>query len=111
MDNFIKKKNIEDIVYCEFNGDNLEKFAYGGEYIDCIDSGFTNKARENIFINILDELGLINKNKETTLKKFSGTVIYQQQNNQLNNSYESINCENNVDYENNKNTYITLIKI
>jgi len=105
-----KKKNIEDIVYCEFNGDNLEKFAYGGEYIDCIDSGFTNKARENIFINILDELGLINKNKETTLKKFSGTVIYQLENNELNDSYQSINYENNNDYENNKATYITLYK-
>ena len=74
-----KKTNTEDIVYCEFNCNNLEKFANGGDFIDCIESGFTNRSREKIFTNILDELGLINKNKELSLKKFSGTIIYQQE--------------------------------
>jgi len=73
-----KMENSEDSVYCDFNSDNLEDFANGNEYIDCIDSGFCNRKRENLFINILDELGLINKKKETSFKKFSGTVIYQQ---------------------------------
>lgn len=108
-----KKKKTDDIVYCEFNADNLEKFAYGGEFIDCIDSGFTNKTRETIFINILDELGLINKNKSISLKNFSGTVIYQQEYNsdKLSNKFD--NTDNNDLYENNEenmHTYITLYK-
>lgn len=108
-----KKKKTDDIVYCEFNADNLEKFAYGGEFIDCIDSGFTNKTRETIFINILDELGLINKNKSISLKNFSGTVIYQQEynSNKLSNTFD--NNDDNDLYENNEEnmyTYITLYK-
>lgn len=95
-----KKTNTEDVVYCEFNCNNLKKFAYGGEFIDCIDSGFTNKKRQNIFINILDELGLINKNKESSLTKFSGTIVYQQEN--IYNTYE---YEETIDYEENMSNY------
>tara|TARA_Y100000768_G_scaffold388661_1_gene385974 strand:- start:7162 stop:9003 length:1842 start_codon:yes stop_codon:yes gene_type:complete len=91
-----KKTNTEDIVYCEFNCNNLEKFANGEDFIDCIDSGFTNRTREKIFINILDELGLINKNKPSTLKKFSGTIIYQQE---MKYDIEEDNYENKKTYD------------
>lgn len=81
-----KKKNKEDMVYCEFNCDNLKEYAYGGIYKNCIDSGFCNKKREKIFINILKELDLIQDN-ENSLNEFSGTVVYQ------------INCLELEDYE------------
>ena len=97
-----KTKNTEDIVYCDFNSDNLTKFAYGEPYINCIDSGFCNKLYEKLFINILDEIGLINKNKSTSLKKFSGTVIYQIEDNNQNEP-----DENNIFY----NTLYTNLKL
>ena len=75
-----KKSNTDDIVYCDFNSIAFTNFANGGEYQNCIDSGFINKSRQKIFENILDELGLINKKKESSLFKFSGTVVYQLEN-------------------------------
>jgi len=96
-----KKSNTEDIVYCEFNCNNLDNFSNGGDFQGCIDSGFANRKRENIFTNILHELGLINIDKETSLFKFSGTVIFQQEN-----KYNFTETQaDDINYEENKNTY------
>ena len=84
-----KKSNTDDIVYCDFNSVDFTTFANGGEYQNCIDSGYCNKPRQQIFENILDELGLINKKKESSLYKFSGTVVYQLENNVEDNEEEN----------------------
>ena len=84
-----KKSNTDDIVYCDFNSVAFNNFANGSEYQNCIDSGYCNKPRQKIFENILDELGLINKKKESSLYKFSGTVVYQLENDSEDNEEEN----------------------
>ena len=86
--NISKKSNTDDIVYCDFNSLAFTTFENGGEYQNCIDSGYCNKPRQKIFENILDELGLINK-KESSLYKFSGTVVYQLENDSEDNEEEN----------------------
>ena len=99
-----KKTNSVDIVYCEFNCNNLQKYIDGDDFTNCIDSGYVNRSKETIFKRILDELGLINMNKETSLIKFSGTVIFQEEN-----KFDSLEFQDDdSNYEENKNTYQVL---
>ena len=58
-----KKSNTDDIVYCDFNSLAFTTFANGGEYQNCIDSGYCNKPRQKNFENIFDKNDLINKKK------------------------------------------------
>jgi len=72
-----KKSETEELVYCDFDSIKLKKYAYGGSYNNCIDSGYASPKHTKLYKNILDKLGLININNDMSYERFSGTIVFQ----------------------------------
>ena len=75
-----KKSETDELVYCTFDSIKLKKYAYGGNYDNCIDSGYASPKLTKLYKTILDNLGLINKNNDMSYERFSGTIVYQYEN-------------------------------
>lgn len=89
-----KKTETDDLVYCNFDSIKLKKYAYGGEYDNCIYSGYASPTHTKLYKNIIDKLGLINKNNDLSYERFSGTIVFQYENDDDLDEDESENYEN-----------------